>query len=70
MILRPWMFGALCLLLLIYEGVALYQDRGNTISEIIWRLTRYHPLVPFAMGVLMGHFFFQATKCWTRNGGG
>lgn len=55
-----WVFAALCLGLLVYEGVALYSKRdGDTISEMTWYLSK-RPLVPFAMGFLMGHFFWQS----------
>jgi hypothetical protein len=60
------MFLVLVVLAIVYEGLALYQNQGNTISEIIWNLTTYHPIVPFAIGFLMGHFFFQATSFWKR----
>ena len=46
--------------LLAYEAVTLANNReGDTISEIIWTVTTKRPLVPFAFGVLMGHFFWQ-----------
>ena len=45
---------------LAYEAVALANAReGDTISEIVWTATTKRPIVPFAMGVLMGHFFWQ-----------
>ncbi len=64
---RPWMFACLCALMGIYEVVALYQHRGHTISEIIWGMSKYHPLVPFALGALMGHFFWQAVMVVGNN---
>jgi hypothetical protein len=54
-----WIFATLCLGLIVYEFVALYRSRGETISEIFWRLSR-RPLIPFAFGVLCGHLFWQA----------
>ena len=59
---RPWMFGVLCALAGLYEVLALYQGKGATISEIVWAVSRYHPLVPFAFGLLVGHFFWQAVS--------
>ena len=57
-----WVFLALCVGLLVYEGVAVYTKRdGDTISEIVWYLSA-RPLVPFLFGLLMGHFF------WPRGG--
>jgi hypothetical protein len=68
MIARPVYFLALCVAMLVYEGIALWENAGNTISEIIWRASTYHPIVPFAMGFLMGHFFFGSTSFykWMR----
>ena len=46
--------------LVVYELWAL-ADRieGNTISEIVWTTTTKRPILPFTLGVLMGHFFWQ-----------
>lgn len=45
-------------LLLVYEIWALKSDApGDTISEVIWRVSK-RPLLPFAFGILMGHFFW------------
>lgn len=53
--------------LLAYELVALSnQDEGDTISEIIWEATTQRPLVPFALGALMGHFFWQRSESRAR----
>jgi hypothetical protein len=50
---------ALVLGLLGYEAWALLNhERDDTISEIMWTRSR-RPVVPFALGVLMGHFFWQ-----------
>jgi hypothetical protein len=46
--------------LLVYEAVALANEcEGDTISEIMWTATTKRPLVPFAAGLLCGHFFWQ-----------
>lgn len=46
--------------LLAYEVYALADEcDGDTISEIMWATTAKRPILPFAMGVLMGHFFWQ-----------
>jgi hypothetical protein len=45
-------------LIFIYEIWSLKSPQtGDTISEIIWKLAK-RPIVPFAFGVLMGHFFW------------
>ena len=54
-------FLALVLGLFIYETVALIRRKpGDTISEIIWAATAKRPLIPFAFGLLMGHFFWRS----------
>lgn len=56
-----WAYWALVILLLVYEGLTLANRRtGDTISEIHWRLAREYPIVPFALGVLMGHLFWRS----------
>lgn len=46
--------------LLVYEIAALHNDcPDDTISEIVWSATTRRPIVPFAAGVLCGHFFWQ-----------
>ncbi len=32
---------------------------GDTISEVIARAGREHPMIPFAVGVLIGHWFWS-----------
>jgi hypothetical protein len=55
-----YIFGLLILGLFIYEFFALASSRrGDTISEIIWDVTKKYPLIPFLFGMLMGHFFWQ-----------
>lgn len=50
-------------ILLIYEAYALLNSRpGDTLSEAFWRASR-RPLVPFALGVLVGHFVWQSQEC-------
>jgi hypothetical protein len=49
-----WVLAGLAL-----EGWAIYEGKGNTLSETVWLLTRHYPLVAFLVGLLMGHFFWQ-----------
>jgi len=58
------MFGVIILLSIVYEIIAAIQNQGYTISEIVWSFNK-HPVITFALGFLMGHFFWQAI----RNGG-
>ena len=57
-------FWAGIVLIVAYEFWALEQNKGRTISEITWRLSVSHPLIPLLMGVLMGHFFWQSTSVY------
>jgi hypothetical protein len=60
---RPILLLAVCLLVGAYELYALLTPMdGDTISEIIWRIAKGYPILPFAFGVLMGHFFWQENK--------
>jgi hypothetical protein len=52
-------FLGLVLLLCVYELVALGNGQaGDTISEIVWAVTAERPILPFATGVVCGHFFW------------
>lgn len=45
--------------LLAYEGYALLNGTpGDTLSEAVWRYGQ-HPMLAFAVGVLVGHLFWQ-----------
>lgn len=55
-----WIFLALVLLACLYELSALVtKEDGDTISEIVWTISSKRPILPFAIGVLCGHFFWQ-----------
>ena len=42
----------------VYEFWSAANHRpGDTISEIVWRASK-KPILPFAFGLLMGHFFW------------
>lgn len=56
----PKIFLGLVGALVVYELVTLSNEHpGDTISEIMWEATARRPLVPFAAGLLCGHFFWQ-----------
>lgn len=44
--------------LLAYETLALAL-KWETLSGAVWRLSHDWPLLPFAAGILCGHFFWQ-----------
>jgi hypothetical protein len=45
-----------------YDIWAYFQHDESTISERIWEVSRSWPLIPFAFGVLIGHFFFNPAE--------
>lgn len=44
-----------------YELYALTHAK-QTLSDAIWACEGTNPLVPFGLGLLMGHFVFQTIK--------
>lgn len=55
-----WIFLTLVLAACLYELSALATKQpGDTISEIVWEISSKRPILPFALGVLCGHFFWQ-----------
>lgn len=57
-------FWAGVALIFVYELYQLDANKGETISEIIWRLCATRPLIPLVFGVLMGHFFWQNSSVY------
>lgn len=54
------------ILLIAWDIIVVVRDKPtehDTISEIIARQGRLHPIIPFAFGVLMGHFFWTQFFC-------
>ena len=51
-------------LIFLYEIVAFDQKKGETISEITWRIVTTHPLVAVAAGILIGHLFWQSSAVY------
>lgn len=51
----------------VYEFYALKTDEpGDTISEIFWSYSK-RPLVPFALGMLVGHFVWQSQDIYSKD---
>lgn len=40
---------------LAFDGI-----QGNTISQIVWSLSKQSPILPFVAGVLAGHLFWNS----------
>ncbi len=56
--------GGATVLLLAYEAYTFAngskgEDANDTISETVWRAVAVHPVVPAAIGFLMGHWLWQ-----------
>ena len=39
--------------------VYFYGENADMISNVIWKVSASHPVVPFLFGFLMGHFFWS-----------
>lgn len=54
-----WVIVASVVILVAYDIYA-YRKKGwgNTISEVVATNSLRHPMIPFLVGVLMGHFFW------------
>ena len=66
---RPWaLWAALSLIAFgAIEAYALIARRVATLSATVWALTKRHPLLPFALGLVVGalaiHFFGWTPEC-------
>ena len=49
-----------CVLLLVVFDLYMAANNvpGDTISEVVRSWAQRHPVIPFAAGVVMGHFFW------------
>ncbi len=46
-------------LLLIYDVIIVLKKGGSaTISWQMWSISKQYPVIPFAIGFIMGHIFF------------
>ena len=52
-----WFFAAMIVFACI-EGFALFTRRIPTLSATIWQLTKRQPLLPFAIGLVVGVLLF------------
>jgi hypothetical protein len=48
---------------------AATPEQGDTISEVVARASRRRPIIAFAAGVIMGHFFWQMGEEARENAG-
>jgi hypothetical protein len=54
------LFGVLAGALAVYEIAAFVnRQKGDTISECVWRGCNDRPIVPFLFGLAAGHLFWQ-----------
>lgn len=57
-----WIIFAVAGLLIFWDVYAgANSDKGDTITEIIRAAAARHPIIPFALGVVMGHLFWSGT---------
>lgn len=50
--------GATALLIAYDVYVAVNDTRGDTISELVTKHSLKRPIIPFAFGVIIGHWFW------------
>jgi len=51
--------AAITLLLVAWDVyAATNKERGDTVSEVVLGFARRHPVIPFLLGVLMGHLLW------------
>jgi hypothetical protein len=57
--LTAWIVLTFSLLLGLYAALAAaYGLPGATVSESITRWSKQHPMIPFVLGVLVGHWLW------------
>lgn len=50
---------------LAYEAYTLLnKEKEDTLSEEFWRVAYRRPLIPFGLGMLVGHFVWQSDKLY------
>jgi predicted permease len=53
-------FAAIFAVAMVYELIAAFNSlKGDTISEIVWKISTNHPLIPFLLGMVCGHWFWN-----------
>jgi len=53
-------FGLLLVLAVGWEVWTLVNNiPGDTISEVVWAVTHENPIIVLAVGILIGHWFWQ-----------
>jgi hypothetical protein len=61
--LTPYFLIGLAIVALLFEFYTLIDKApNNTISETIWRAIAGRPFIPFLVGFLCGHFFWQGYR--------
>lgn len=62
---RTWTVWILITISLLLIGWDIYAavtpEKGDTISRVILSTAEKHPILPFALGVLMGHLLWWQT---------
>ena len=56
---RTWLLIVAVALALVYEAWAALTHKALTISQMCWRVSKDHPIVPFLAGLLCGHLFWR-----------
>ncbi len=55
-----WLLVAGLVFMVIYELLAARRGSSTlTISELFWKYSQRFPVIPFALGLLIGHLVFH-----------
>lgn len=58
-----WIIIATALVWLVFDIFAFVTKKYETFSDKITRWSYYSPIMPFILGVLMGHWFWTTNVC-------
>lgn len=59
MTLTDWVLLGILVALVGYDVVVACLGQPPTISERVWYWSKLYPIVPFAAGLLVGHFWWR-----------
>ena len=54
-----WFCLIVLLLVIIYDSYAIGTGKVPSISVTVIKYSKIYPIIPFAFGVVAGHFFWQ-----------
>ena len=55
-----WIYASLIVALFAAEIYATLVRHDETLSQIVWKTCESNPMLPLAVGMLMGHLFWRS----------